>query len=128
MVKDRVSITVAAIIAPIFLLVGTILAEVTRRAPRSNARHASEPKNGEERWSDGADHRLPLIRLKELRRDLVLALGEDGAVLDTAKLQEIAAVQEAIAAAEAVIADIDAELERPIDIRASRYRLPALFL
>lgn len=63
-----------------------------------------------------ADHRLPLIRLKELRRELVLALGEDGAVLDTAKLQEIAAVQEAIAAAEAVIADIDAELERPIEI------------
>lgn len=62
-----------------------------------------------------ADHRLPLIRLKELRRELVLALGDGGDALNPARLHEIASVQEAISAAEAVIADIDAELERDAD-------------
>jgi hypothetical protein len=58
------------------------------------------------------DHRLPLIRLKEMRRELVLALSEDRNAIDAAKLHEIASIQQAIAAAEEVIADIDAELER----------------
>jgi hypothetical protein len=58
------------------------------------------------------DHRLPLIRLKEMRRELVLALGENKNAIDAATLHEIASVQQAIAAAEEVIADIDAELER----------------
>ena len=60
------------------------------------------------------DHRLPLIRLKEMRRELVLALGEDKNAIDAAKLHEIASVQQAIAAAEEVIADIDSELERDL--------------
>jgi hypothetical protein len=58
------------------------------------------------------DHHLPLIRLKEMRRDLVLALGRNKNGIDPVKLLEIASVQQAIAAAEEVIADIDAELER----------------
>jgi hypothetical protein len=61
------------------------------------------------------DHRLPLIRLKEMRRDMVLALGESRNAIDPAKLHEIASVQQAIAAAEEVIADIDAESERDGD-------------
>lgn len=58
------------------------------------------------------DHRLPLIRLKEMRREMVLALGENKNTIDAATLHEIASIQQAIAAAEEVIADIDAELER----------------
>ena len=66
------------------------------------------------------DHRLPLIRLKEMRREMVLALGEDRNAIDPAKLHEIASIQQAIAAAEEVIADIDAELEREtVDFRVN---------
>lgn len=58
------------------------------------------------------DHGLPLISLKELRRDLVLAWGKGPDVLNRDSLHEIATVQQAIEAVEAVIADLDAELEQ----------------
>ncbi len=58
------------------------------------------------------DHGLPLISLKELRRELVLAWGKSPDVLDRDKLHEIATVQQAIDAVESVISDLDAELER----------------
>jgi hypothetical protein len=58
------------------------------------------------------DHGLPLVSLKELRRELVLAWGHSPDVLDRDKLHEIATVQQAIDAVEAVISDLDAELEQ----------------
>jgi hypothetical protein len=55
------------------------------------------------------DHGLPLVSLKELRRDLVLAWGHSLDVLNRDTLHEIATVQQAIDAVEAVISDLDAE-------------------
>ena len=63
------------------------------------------------------DHGLPLVSLKEQRRDLVAALRGRNAPLPRDKIAEIAAVQQAIAAIEAVICDLDAEVaavERPV--------------
>ena len=59
---------------------------------------------------DFLDHGLPLVALKEQRRDLVVSLlGRQGAISKDA-ITEIAAIQQAIAAIEAVIVDLDAEL------------------
>ena len=49
--------------------------------------------------------RLPLIRLRELRRELVYALQGEAGKLTSAKIREIAEVQQAICAIEAVIAE-----------------------
>ena len=59
------------------------------------------------------DHGLPLVQLKEQRRDLVVALrGRPGpGPLSKQHISEIAAIQQAIAAVEAVMVDLDAELE-----------------
>lgn len=60
---------------------------------------------------DLPDHGLPLIQLKELRRDMVVALQRRSGPVTTEELMRIAAVQAAISAFEDVIADLDAELE-----------------
>jgi hypothetical protein len=61
-------------------------------------------------FSDFMDHGLPLISLKEQRRDLIVALlGRKGPISKKA-INEIAAIQQAIAAIEAVILDLDAEI------------------
>ena len=57
------------------------------------------------------DHGLPLVQLKEQRRDLVVALQKRNGPVNGWELIEIAAVQQAISAFEDVIADLDAELE-----------------
>jgi len=57
------------------------------------------------------DHGLPLIQLKEQRRDLVVALKNRNGPVSGWELMQIAAVQQAISAFEEVIADLDAELE-----------------
>ena len=57
------------------------------------------------------DHGLPLIQLKEQRRDLVVALQNRTGPVNYWELMQIAAVQQAISAFEDVIADLDAELE-----------------
>ena len=57
------------------------------------------------------DHGLPLIQLKEQRRDLVVALQNRNTAISGWELMQIAAVQQAITAFEEVIADLDAELE-----------------
>jgi hypothetical protein len=68
-------------------------------------------------FSEFIDHGLPLVSLKEQRRDLVVALkGRDGPP-SRDQLAEIAAIQQAITAIEAVIYDLDAEVasfEKPI--------------
>jgi hypothetical protein len=58
-----------------------------------------------------SDHGLPLVQLKELRRDLVVAHQKRNAPLTKEELTEIATVQQAISAFETVIADLDTELE-----------------
>jgi hypothetical protein len=57
------------------------------------------------------DHGLPLIQLKEQRRDLVVALQNRNGPISSWELMQIAAVQQAISAFEEVIADLDAEAE-----------------
>jgi hypothetical protein len=67
-------------------------------------------------FSEFLDHGLPLVALKEQRRDLVVSLmGRNGPV-SKRKIAEIAAIQQAIAAIEVVICDLDAKVaafERP---------------
>jgi hypothetical protein len=58
-----------------------------------------------------ADHGLPLVQLKEQRRDLVVALQNRKGPVNDWELMQIAAIQQAISAFEDVIADLDAELE-----------------
>jgi methionine synthase II (cobalamin-independent) len=57
------------------------------------------------------DHGLPLVQLKEQRRDLVVALQNRNGPVTGWELMQIAAIQQAIQAFEEVIADLDAELE-----------------
>jgi hypothetical protein len=55
------------------------------------------------------DHGLPLVQLKERRREMVVALqNRTGSVTDD-ELRKIAAIQQAISAFEDVIADLDGE-------------------
>jgi hypothetical protein len=56
------------------------------------------------------DHGLPLVHLKD--RNLIIALTGRKGPIDKEKLLEIAAIQQTIAAMEAGIADLDAELTR----------------
>jgi hypothetical protein len=55
------------------------------------------------------DHGLPLVQLKEQRREMVAALTGQG-LISKQQISDIAAVQQAIAAMEAVITDLDAEI------------------
>ena len=55
------------------------------------------------------DHGLPLVRLKEQRRELVVALQNRPGPVNGWELMQIAAVQQTISAFEDVIADLDAE-------------------
>jgi hypothetical protein len=56
------------------------------------------------------DHGLPLVQLKEQRRDLVVALmGRHSGPVSKEQIADVAAIQHAIAAVEAVIVDLDAE-------------------
>jgi len=57
------------------------------------------------------DHGLPLVQLKEQRRDLVCALQNRNGPVTGWELMQIAAIQQAIQAFEDVIADLDAEME-----------------
>jgi hypothetical protein len=57
------------------------------------------------------DHGLPLVQLKEQRRDLVVALQNRAGPVTGWELMQIAAIQQAIQAFEEVIADLDAEME-----------------
>lgn len=57
------------------------------------------------------DHGLPLVQLKEQRRDLIVSLQNRSGPVGNWELMQIAAIQTAILAFEEVIADLDAELE-----------------
>jgi hypothetical protein len=64
-----------------------------------------------QRYQYEPDHGLPLVQLKEQRRELVIALRHRRGPPTTEELMKIAAIQHAIFAFEDVIADLDAELE-----------------
>jgi hypothetical protein len=57
------------------------------------------------------DHGLPLVQLKEQRRDLIVGLQNRNGPVSGWELMQIAAVQQTISAFEDVIADLDAEME-----------------
>ncbi|GAB1717947.1 MAG: hypothetical protein NTAFB05_29890 [Nitrobacter sp.] len=57
------------------------------------------------------DHGLPLVQLKERRRDLIVALMGQHGPLSKQQISEIASIQSAIVAFEAVLDDLDAEAE-----------------
>jgi hypothetical protein len=56
------------------------------------------------------DHGLPLVQLKEQRRELIIALMGRTGPLSKQQIAEIGAIQHAIAAMETVIADLDSEI------------------
>lgn len=59
--------------------------------------------------NDLEDHGLPLVALKEQRRELVMSLlGRTEPLCQTA-ISDLAAIQSAISAVECVIADLDQE-------------------
>jgi hypothetical protein len=64
------------------------------------------------------DHGLPLVQLKEQRRDLVVALQNRNGPVSGWELMQIAAIQQAISAFEDVIADLDAEMEMEMEAAA----------
>lgn len=51
------------------------------------------------------DHKLPLIFMRERRRELVLELQAAGGRISMQKIRDIAAIQQAIKAIETVIAE-----------------------
>jgi hypothetical protein len=53
------------------------------------------------------DHGLPLVQLKERRRELVMAMVGQSS-LATASIEELSSIQQAIIAMDVVIADLDA--------------------
>ena len=55
--------------------------------------------------ADAFDHRLPLVLLRERRRELVMEMRARGSKLSTVLIHEIAAIQQTIKAVEAVIAE-----------------------
>ncbi|MGZ5870944.1 MAG: hypothetical protein ACXWKP_02410 [Bradyrhizobium sp.] len=57
------------------------------------------------------DHGLPLVQLKEQRWDLVVALRGQTGPLSKQQISDIAAIQQTIAAVEAVMVDLEAEFE-----------------
>jgi hypothetical protein len=61
-------------------------------------------------FSQFVDHGLPVVALKEQRRDLIIALIGRNEPISKDKIAEIAAIQQAIAAIEFVICDLDAEI------------------
>jgi hypothetical protein len=68
---------------------------------RLHATLAHDPEFG----SFVSNDRLPLIRLRERRRELVLSLQGDTGALTSERIREIAELQQAIKAVEAVIAE-----------------------
>ena len=59
------------------------------------------------------DHGLPLVQLKEQRRELVVALAGRNDHISHCEIVELALLQQAIAAMEAVVDDLDSQIELP---------------
>jgi hypothetical protein len=71
------------------------------------------------------DHGLPLVQLKEQRRELVVALIGCKDPISATQLTEIAVLHHAIAAMEAVIVDLDAEIQSLAASKNGRFWLVA---
>lgn len=52
-----------------------------------------------------SDHKLPLVFMRERRRELVLELQANSGMITMQKIRDIAAIQQAIKAIETVIAE-----------------------
>jgi hypothetical protein len=57
------------------------------------------------------DHGLPLVQLREQRRDLIVSLQRTRGPISGWQLMQIAALQQVITACEEVLVDFDAETE-----------------
>ncbi len=57
------------------------------------------------------DHGLPLVQLREQRRDLIVSLQRTSSPISGWQLMQIAAIQQALEACEEVIVDLDAEAQ-----------------
>ena len=57
------------------------------------------------------DHGLPFVQLKEQRRELVVALAGRNDPISNFVIAKIASLQQAIAAMEAVVDDLDSQIE-----------------
>lgn len=68
--------------------------------------------NGDTEMNYPPDHGLPLVQLKERRRELVVALKNRKGEIDDDEMRQIAVIQQAISAFEDVIADLDCEQMR----------------
>lgn len=66
------------------------------------------------------DHGLPLVQLKERRRELVVALRNSPRPVGDDELRKIAALQQTISAFEDVIADLDCEQNEATNDNSSR--------
>ena len=62
------------------------------------------------------DHGLPLVALKEQRRELVVSLTGRVGPLNKSAIHELASIQSAISAMECVIADLDQEQSAPYGV------------
>lgn len=69
------------------------------------------------------DHGLPLVQLKELRRELVVALQNRIGPIGDDELKQIAAIQQTITAFEDVIADLDCEVSDASNDNSDRWML-----
>lgn len=70
------------------------------------------------------DHGLPLVQLKERRREMVVALQARVGPIGDDELRQIAAIQQTISAFEDVIADLDCEQSEAREEAADRPGLP----
>jgi hypothetical protein len=68
------------------------------------------------------DHGLPLVQLKEQRRDLVVELSGQTGLLSKQQIPQIAAIQQAIAGIEAVMADLEAGSETLLPRKRNKHR------
>ncbi|WP_246756582.1 hypothetical protein [Bradyrhizobium diazoefficiens] len=70
------------------------------------------------------DHGLPLVQLKERRREMVVALQARVGPIADDELRQIAAIQQTISAFEDVISDLDCEQSDARDDVVDRRGLP----
>ena len=71
------------------------------------------------------DHGLPLVQLREQRRELVMALSGSKDPISSTQTAEIALLQHTIAAMESVIVDLDAEMQSMLPAGKDRLWLVA---
>lgn len=71
------------------------------------------------------DHGLPLVQLKEQRREMVMALIGCKDPISSDQITQIALLQHTIAAMEAVIVDLDAEIQSMLPAGKDRLWLVA---